>query len=143
MQIFLNPSPFNTELHQCDMSKISCFLLNEIEGEQFAGTSNPEEILSAMLEMYPKAQIVLTLGRNGSIYGDQNNRYVQSVHPVEVVDTTAAGDTFTGYFIAGIIKGMRIERILKMCAVAAGLAVSRKGASPSIPYLEEVEMILK
>ena len=56
----------------------------------------------------------------------------------ETVDTTAAGDTFTGYFLAGLIEGMPIPQILKMSAKASSIAVTREGAVPSIPYRDEV-----
>lgn len=65
-------------------------------------------------------------------------RYHQPIFKVDAVDTTAAGDTFTGYFLAGIIDGMEIPDILKMSAKAPSIAVTRKGAVPSIPYKKEV-----
>ena len=65
-------------------------------------------------------------------------RYHQPIFKVDAVDTTAAGDTFTGYFLAGIIDGMEILDILKMSAKASSIAVTRKGAVPSIPYKKEV-----
>ena len=56
-----------------------------------------------------------------------------------VVDTTAAGDTFCGYFLSGITKGREIPEILKTASAASAIAVSRNGAAPSIPEYEEVE----
>ena len=58
------------------------------------------------------------------------------------VDTTAAGDTFTGYYLASVIKGQTVEDALRIAARAAAMAVSRAGAIPSIPVLEEVIRIL-
>lgn len=139
MQIYLNPSPFDASLDTCDMSKISCFLLNEIEGGQISGESEPEKIVDAILAKYENAKIVLTLGGEGSMYADKEKRCYQPIVKVEAVDTTAAGDTFTGYFIAGVLQGMSVEDTLKMCATASGIAVSRHGAAPSIPYMDEVK----
>lgn len=65
----------------------------------------------------------------------------QECIPADVADTTAAGDTFTGYFIAGIINGMSPADNLKRCAKASSLAVSRKGAAPSIPTSDEVDIV--
>ena len=59
------------------------------------------------------------------------------------MDTTAAGDTFTGYFLAGLAEGMPIPQILKMSAKASSIAVTRPGAVPSIPLRAEVEEALK
>lgn len=138
MQIALNPSPFNERLTECDLSKISIFLLNEIEGGQVTGLVEPEEILEKMQEMYPKAKIVLTLGKDGAIYAEDGKTWKQPIFKVQAVDTTAAGDTFTGYFLAGLVDGLEIPEILKMSAKASSIAVTRPGAVQSIPYKKEV-----
>ena len=138
MQIALNPSPFNEKLSAVDMTKISIFLLNEMEGNQVTGLTVPEEIIVKMQEMFPHARIVLTLGKDGAVYADGEERFFQPIFPVKAVDTTAAGDTFTGYFLAGLAEGMAIPEILKMSAKASSIAVSRAGAVPSIPYRDEV-----
>ena len=138
MQIALNPSPFNEKLSAVDMTKISIFLLNEVEGNQVTGLTVPEEIIVKMQEMFPHARIVLTLGKDGAVYADGEERCFQPIFPVKAVDTTAAGDTFTGYFLAGLAEGMAIPEILKMSAKASSIAVSRAGAVPSIPYRDEV-----
>ena len=67
MQIALNPSPFNEKLSAVDMTKISIFLLNEVEGNQVTGLTVPEEIIVKMQEMFPHARIVLTLGKDGAV----------------------------------------------------------------------------
>ena len=138
MQIALNPSPFNEKLEQVDMSKISIFLLNEVEGGQITGLTEPEEIIAKIQELYPHAKIVLTLGKDGAVYADETQKHYQPIFKVKVVDTTAAGDTFTGYFLAGLAEGMPIPDVLRMSAKASSIAVSREGAVPSIPYRAEV-----
>lgn len=138
MMIILNPSPFDDYLKACDFSKISLFLLNEIEGWQVTGEKEPDKILEKLRELYPEAKVVLTLGSEGSVYQDQQNQYRQGIFPVKAVDTTAAGDTFTGYFISSIIDGMPVPEGLKLAARASSIAVSRPGASASIPEREEV-----
>ena len=143
MQMALNPSPFNDRLKAVDMSKISLFLMNEVEGGQITGLEDPEEIIAKVVELYPNAKIVLTLGKDGAIYAEGNVRIQQPIFKVEAVDTTAAGDTFTGYFLAGLIEGMEIADILRMSAKASSIAVTREGAVPSIPYRDEVMEALK
>ncbi len=139
MTIILNPSPFDSALDQCDLKKISVFLLNEVEGKQISGHEDPEKILETMQEQFPDAKIVLTLGENGVVYADKERRIQQGIFKVKAVDTTAAGDTFTGYFVAALAKGLPMEETLRLCSKASAIAVSRKGASPSIPKMEEVE----
>ena len=138
MQIALNPSPFNEKLAAVDMGKISIFLLNEVEGNQVTGLTDPDEIIAEMLRRFPKAKIVLTLGKDGAVYADAEQKHFQPIFKVKAVDTTAAGDTFTGYFLAGLLDGMQVPDILKMSAKASSIAVTREGAVPSIPYRSEV-----
>jgi len=138
MQIALNPSPYNEKLYAVDMSKISIFLLNEVEGNQVTGLTDPDEIIAEMLRRFPKAKIVLTLGKDGAVYADAGQKHFQPIFKVQAVDTTAAGDTFTGYFLAGLLSEMPVPEILKMSAKASSIAVTRAGAVPSIPYRNEV-----
>lgn len=138
MQIALNPSPFNEKLDAVDLSKISIFLLNEVEGEQITGKTDAEEILAAMLTRFPHAKIVLTLGKDGAIYADGTQKLRQPIFPVKAVDTTAAGDTFTGYFLSGLCEGLPMEQILRRSAKASSICVTRPGAVPSIPTRDEV-----
>lgn len=139
MVIVLNPSPMDHYLASCDMTKISYFLLNEIEGSQLTGETDLDKVPEKLLATYPNARIVLTLGQEGSVYMDQTQTIHQGIYKVDAVDTTAAGDTFTGYFISGILRGDPIEQALDTAAKASAIAVTRKGAAPSIPYREEVE----
>lgn len=139
MFIALNPSPYDSELTACDLSKVNLFFINEVEGKQMTGEDRPEDILEKMKKKYPNAGAVLTLGDAGSLYQDKENCYRQGIYKTEAKDTTAAGDTFTGYFIASMIKGKSAPESLATAAKAAGIAVSRPGAAASIPLMEEVE----
>lgn len=139
MQIALNPSPFDSALDACDLTKISVFLLNEIEGGQISGETEPDKILDAMMEKFPEAKVVLTLGSDGAVYRDKTQTCRQEIYKVKAVDTTAAGDTFTGYFIASMLENMPVQEALKMCARASSITVSRMGATDSIPTMEEVK----
>mgnify|MGYP002768074686 CR=1 FL=1 len=138
MMIILNPSPFDQALEHCDLTKISLFLMNEIEGFQITGEKEPDKILQKVKELYPNAKVVLTLGSDGSVYQDDTGIYRQGIYKVKAVDTTAAGDTFTGYFISSIIDGLPVQEGLKLAARASAIAVSRPGATASIPLRSEV-----
>ena len=138
MTIALNPSPYNEKLEAVDMSKISIFILNVVEGAQITGVTEPDVIIEKLLKSYPSAKIVLTLGSDGSIYADKDRTVKQPIFKVEAVDTTAAGDTFTGYFLTGLMENMEVKDILEMSAKASSIAVTRKGAISSIPYRNEI-----
>lgn len=138
LQIALNPSPFNKAVEECDLSKVSLFLLNEIEGAQLTGKIKINEILDVLSERYKEAKVVITLGSEGVIYRDKTTECSQGIYKVDVADTTAAGDTFTGYFIYSIIHNLTIKESLELSSKASALAVSRPGATASIPYMKEV-----
>lgn len=141
MQIVLNPSPMNEKITELPLEYINYFLLNEIEAGQILGKQieSPDAIIAELSEVFPKAKIVLTLGGDGSVYSDGVKKVPQHIYKVNTVDTTAAGDTFTGYFIAGEMKGQEIEVSMDMAAKAAAITVSRPGAGVAIPTLKEVE----
>ena len=138
MKIVLNPSPFDEYLKACDMEKISLFIMNEIEGKELTGEMEPDKILAKVQELYPNADVVLTLGQDGSCYKKGNEITHQGIFKVKAVDTTAAGDTFTGYFLAGLAENLTPAENLARCAKASAITVSRKGAAPSIPVKAEV-----
>ena len=142
MIIALNPSPFDSALESCDMSKVSIFILNEVEGQQLTGEKNPNMILNIAVKKYPRASIVLTLGDKGVLFGNVKERLKQPAYRVEAIDTTAAGDTFTGYFLAAYMHNLPTEKALRFAAAAAAISVCQKGASSSIPTWEQVEEFL-
>lgn len=139
MDIAFNPSPMDASVPSLPLGKVTCFLLNEVEGNALTGETEPRRILDRMLALYPNAGIVLTLGRAGVIYRDRERTVSHGIYRVPVVDTTAAGDTFTGFFLSRLVAGCSVEEALRLASVASSLAVSRKGAAVSIPALAQVE----
>ena len=138
MQIMLNPSPYNENLSAVDYSMLNYLILNEVEACEISGKDDIDEIIGFFREKYPALRVMLTLGSRGCVYFDRELELRQSAFIVEVKDTTAAGDTFTGYFAAGIARKEPIAKILKTASAASAIAVSRNGAAPSIPWAEEV-----
>lgn len=143
MHIILNPSPMSPELLTWPLELVEWFILNEIEGADITGKTQPEEMLDELLRRYPACHVVLTLGERGSVYADATQRIAQSIVPAHTVDTTAAGDTFTGYFIHALLQGKAIQQALKTAACASAITVSRPGAGRSIPAAEEVQAAMK
>ncbi|MDR1539721.1 MAG: ribokinase [Clostridiales bacterium] len=139
LKIALNPSPYNSLVEKCDLSKVALFFINELEGRQLTGEQSPEAIMDSMRIRFSHAAVVLTLGADGSLYSDPRESFRQDAFKVNAVDTTAAGDAFTGYFLAGVSSGKPSSRAMLEAAAAASIAVSRQGASDSIPTLLEVE----
>lgn len=138
MGIALNPSPMSNVIGRLDLNLISWLILNEIEGKELSGCSRSIDIAEMLHKRYPETAIVLTLGQEGVLFRDKGQTLSHSAYNVEVVDTTGAGDTFTGYFIAAIAGKLSIPEALELASKASAIAVSREGASDSVPFLSEV-----
>jgi len=138
MKIAFNPSPFGPEILDYPLHLVDWWLLNEIEGSALTGKNNPHDMLAVMGSMYPDGVVVLTLGEEGVMCRSGGDVFSHGSYSVKVLDTTAAGDTFTGYFISSIARGKGIEEALRLASVAASISVSRQGAAVSIPFWDEV-----
>ena len=140
MHIILNPSPISSELLAWPLELVDWFILNEVEGRDLTGCTDPDAILDGLLARFSSAHIVLTMGDKGSIYADAACRIHQNAIPAHVVDTTAAGDTFTGYFFAAMMSNKSPADALRIAAAAASLAIAKPGAAKSIPLAKEVTL---
>ena len=138
LTIFLNPAPMDKKVPGYPLDKVDYFIINDIEGGELTGEAEPEAIIKAMLSRFPRSATILTLGQKGAIYADQQTKISVPAEKVIPVDTTAAGDTFIGYFIAQKIKGQPVENCLSMASRAAAICVTRRGAADSIPLKDEV-----
>lgn len=140
LTIVFNPSPMNSAVKAYPLHYVDYFLLNEVEAGDMCGlsTENGEALIEKMAEMFPRSHCVLTLGDKGALYRHGDTVLRQGIYPTEVVDTTAAGDTFTGFFIGSILCGDSVEKALQIASKASAIAVSRAGAGPSIPHMKEV-----
>ena len=138
IKIILNPSPYNEVIDNLDLNKIDYLILNEIEGKELTAKEEANEIIDTLLTLYPEMKIVLTLGKDGAMYASSKERHRQPIFESTVVDTTAAGDTFTGYFFAMLSEGKSPKESLEIASRASSIAVSRMGAAVSIPTLKEV-----
>lgn len=136
MQIAFNPSPIDDNIKELPLEDVTWFFCNEIEGNALFGGSTEQEIGDNFLKMYKNANLILTLGSKGSCFINSENRIFAPAQKVTAVDTTAAGDTFTGYFLSAVSCGKNPEYALNLATVAAGKAVTQKGAAPSIPTID-------
>jgi len=139
MQIAFNPSPYHESIANLPLSYVKWWFCNEIEAAELFGSSEPEKIAESFVRKYPEGALILTLGDEGSVFIDKDSYTEQSVYEVQPVDTTAAGDTFTGYFLASMMKGRGVAESLDLASKAAAITVSRLGASTSIPVYDEVQ----
>lgn len=142
IKIAFNPSPVTEELQSYPLEFVDTFILNELEGQILSGATadaDDDTIIHSLVEKFPHAKIVLTLGARGARYHDMAHDLEQRAYQVPVVDTTGAGDTFCGYFLACVMKGMDPGKSLEMASKASSLAIGVKGAAVSIPIFADVE----
>lgn len=140
MKLVLNPSPYDGRLAAVDFGKLSWLLVNEVEAEQISGSGEPKEAWEAIHSRWPGVSLVLTLGGRGSMaFRPEGEAVFQEAFPVKAVDTTAAGDTFTGYFLAALTEDRPLSECMKRASLAAALSVTRPGAAESIPTRPELE----
>ena len=139
LTVVLNPSPMEDTILKLPLEKVSVLLLNKIEGAAIAGCESVDEIANRLTTRFPDTRIVLTLGSNGSVYCHGDERVYQLAFRVNAVDTTAAGDTYTGYFLHAVMNGKTAAEAMRIASAASAIAVTRKGAAPSVPRAEEVK----
>ena len=143
LRIVLNPSPWNSALGAVDFGRLSWIFMNEIEAEQFTGEKDPDRAWETIHSRFPRLSALITLGSRGSVAfrtaeSGMTERVRQEAVRVRAVDTTAAGDTYTGYFIAGLVSGLSLKEAMERASKAAAVSVTRRGAAPSIPRAGEI-----
>lgn len=137
--VVFNPAPVTKDIPD-DLSFVSCLVVNEVEIEQLLGESGkPEFLCGEWLKRYPDSSIVLTLSSSGSLYMDKDKTIFMPAYKVHAVDTTGAGDTYTGFLCAMLDRGFLIETALRFASAASAIAVTMPGAASSIPDLEVVK----
>ena len=137
-----NPSPITQTIYEMPYEEVSLLIVNEDEGAALAGGEYPpEEMLQRLTAVCPN-QVILTLGKSGSLAVSEGEIIRQSIFPVEAVYSTGAGDTFAGYIAASLSRGVPMVHAMQMAAAASAISVTRHGAAASIPTLNEVKAFL-
>ena len=140
MKIAFNSAPMNEKVFTYPLDMIDIFIVNEIEAAGLVGRNSEdiEKVIAALQEKYPDKKIVMTVGEKGSYFIHNNELIHQDAYMVEAVDTTAAGDTFTGFFLASYLKDEDVSKALDLAAKASSITVQGKGAAQSIPSIEQL-----
>ena len=145
MHIVLNPSPMEVEAMLRLLPYTDILLLNRGEGCALLGTDTlePERLAVELWTRYPHMTVVLTLGAQGAVLAKNGEILIQPAFSVHAVDTTGAGDTFTGYYLSALMEEGDAAKALELAAAAAALTVTRPGAAPSIPGRGETERFVR
>lgn len=145
MEVCLNPSPFDSRMEGLDLGEVTVLVVNEIEAalllkaEPSDGPDGDERALCALAKAFPDTEVVMTCGGRGAWAALKGEVFHCPAAEVGVLDTTAAGDTFLGYYLASRSEGEEVEESLRRASLAAGAAVSRQGAMDSIPFRMEMD----
>lgn len=138
LRIALNPSPYDESIHRMPLDKLSWLILNEVEVKDLSGQDCEADYVRWFRQNFPQLRVVVTLGKRGAMYIDSRQVLHHPSYRVPIVDTTAAGDVFTGYFLAGQALGRSVEETMQVASKAAGISVSRHGSAASAPTMDEV-----
>lgn len=141
VKVILNPAPMASlpdQLFQC----LYAIIPNKIEAEALSGIEIKDRSSARKAADVITGKgvdiVIITLGDEGALVKEGNCYYDIAADKVEVVDTTAAGDTFCGALCVALSEGQSIEDAAVFASCAAGISVSRLGAQSSIPYRREL-----
>lgn len=138
LRVAFNPAPMTDDVADMPLGRLCLLVVNEAEGRALSGESQADAILDALHERWPATPVVLTTGGTGARYIDDRQRLFEPAQQVEVVDTTAAGDTFVGYFLAALMADRPPSEALGLASRAAAICVTRPGAADAIPGRHEL-----
>ena len=141
VKVILNPAPAR-DLSPALLKQVDFLILNETEASQLSGINvmdqTTAQTASEKLLAMGVVTIILTMGGNGALVTQQTGSQFINAIKVDVVDTTAAGDTFVGAFAVGIANGLSVLEASIEAQYTAALTVTRLGAQTSIPQRQEV-----
>ena len=138
MRVVFNAAPMSGDVNALPLEAIELLVINEIEGFELTKKTAPDDIIAILSSRFASTNILLTLGAAGSIYAGKGDSVFQPAMKVDAIDTTAAGDTYVGFFLAGYSAGNSVEECLALATSAAAVCVTRAGAATSIPSLGEL-----
>ena len=138
IKIVLNPAPMTDNIKDLPLAKLDTLIVNRGEAEALCGAADIDQMAQQMAALAPQTRVVVTLGGDGAMLLANGEVTHMNSPSVDVVDTTGAGDTFVGYFLAGVAEGMNDHDALQRACLAGSIAVTRQGAITAIPDRSEV-----
>ena len=129
LKVVFNPAPVTDQVKTYPLELVNILVVNEVEAAEIAGNVPEENILETLRQKYPATDLLLTLGSRGALWCSRNGsvEQVSACKVDKVVDTTAAGDTFIGYFLAAIIQNKTVKSALMEASAAAGRPHEARG----------------
>jgi len=134
IKVVLNPAPMTSNIAQLPLDKLDTLIVNQGEAEALSGQTELDLIIEKLQTMAPNTRVIITLGDDGAILISNGGITRMTAPTVNVVDTTGAGDTFVGYFLAGLVKQLSDVGSLQYACEAASIATTLAGAIAAIPH---------
>lgn len=137
--VVYSAAPFDAAAVMSVLPYLSLLIVNEVEAMQLCSE------LGITLADLPVPHVVVTLGAQGAVWHElqAGEEHRIAAYPVQVVDTTGAGDTFAGYLVAGLAEGLPPLGALRLASAASALKVTRAGTADAIPARAEVDHFLR
>ena len=133
LQVAINAAPMDEKVFTYPLDQVDWLIVNEMEGASIARCEKEADILPNLKRLYPRMKVLLTLGKRGAVCARETETETIGIYPVKVVDTTAAGDTFLGYFLTEVLDHADIADALALATAASSLCVQKMGAADSVP----------
>lgn len=133
LQVALNAAPMNEKVFSYPLELLDWLIVNEVEGAAIAKCDREQDILPTLQATYPETSVLLTLGKRGAVCLHNGESGRCGIYSVKVVDSTAAGDTFAGYFLNEVLDGASVQDALLLATAASSLCVQSMGAAGSVP----------
>lgn len=143
--IAFNAAPMTPDVLSYPLEELDYLIVNEVEGAQLSGCAAEESdrILDTLAQRFPRTTLLLTLGAAGSKCRRNGETVFVPARRTPVVDTTAAGDTFIGFFLHSLLSGGSVERSMETATAASALCIGQRGAADAIPTAEQVAALLE
>jgi ribokinase len=138
LPVAFNPAPMAQDVAELPLGTLAILIVNVVEAAGLVGTGDPDTLCRRLAERFPATLCVLTAGERGAWAARGSERWHNPARPVQAVDTTAAGDTFIGYFLAELLSGEPVANAVVSGNNAAAISVTRPGAADSIPARSEI-----
>jgi ribokinase len=144
--VVLNPAPAR-ELSDELLSLVDIITPNETEAEKLTGirVENDDDAAKAARALHDKGinTVIITLGSRGVWASVEGKGQRVPGFKVKAIDTIAAGDTFNGALVTALLEAKPLDEAIRFAHAAAAIAVTRKGAQPSVPWRKEIDDFLR
>ena len=142
LKVAFNPAPMTELVKQLPHDCIDLLIVNEVEAEEISGIQDLDMMEAYFRSEWPDSEVLITLGKAGVRMLKKERTINVPAFVVEAVDTTAAGDTFIGFFLSAYSNHQDSETALSRACAASALAVMQIGAAQSIPTKDQVNRFL-